>query len=318
MITLKPWEPSMKEDLIRICNGTERDFLSDRIPKPYTERDADCWLDKVSKTEGTDGIYRAICIDDSVIGEISVERKPNDYRIDGEIGYFLLPRFRNKNIMTEAVNMIIPEAREKLGLIRITGLVYEKNGASRRVLEKNGFHLGSIQKKAAIKDGKMHDLCIYGKLLEEDEEKTDYISLKQQISDLTQDVEDITANLANTASLLYGTMPNINWVGFYLTKGEQLVLGPFMGKPARVYIPFGKGVTGTAAQQKTVQVVANVDAYPGHIACDSNSVSEIVIPLIKNDEVVGVLDIDSPYLDRFSKEDQIGLESIADLLVSLF
>lgn len=318
MITLKPWEPSMKEDLIRICNGTEREFLSERIPEPYTERDADCWMDKVSKAEGIDGIYRAICVDDSIIGEISVERKPDVYRIDGEIGYFLLPRFRNKNIMTEAVSMIIPEARETLGLIRITGLVYETNVASRRVLEKNGFYLGSIQKKAAIKDGRMYDLCIYGKLLDEEDEKTNYATIRAQISELTQDVEDLTANLANISSLLYTTLKDVNWAGFYLAKGEQLILGPFMGNPARVYIPFGKGVCGTAAQTRETQVVPNVYSFPGYISCDGDTVSEIVIPLRKEDKVVGVLDIDSPFLDRFSEEDQKGLENVAELIEALF
>ena len=318
MITLKPWDPSMKEDLIRICNGTEREFLSDRIPEPYTEQDADCWLDKVSKAEGIDGIYRAICLGDSVIGEISVERKPDVYRIDGEIGYFLLPRFRNRNIMTEAVNLIIPEAREQLGLVRITGLIYEQNVASRRVLEKNGFYLGSIQKKAAIKDGRMYDLCIYGKILDEEDEKTNYATLRAQISNLTQDVEDITANLANVSSLLYNNLQDVNWVGFYLAKGETLVLGPFMGKPARVYIPFGRGVCGKAAKTRETQVVPNVYSFHGYISCDGDTVSEIVIPLVKDDTVIGVLDIDSPFLDRFSDEDQKGLENVARLLEELF
>lgn len=125
--------------------------------------------------------------------------------------------------------------------------------------------------------------------------------------------QDPIANAANTAALLFQTLPGLNWAGFYILRGDTLVLGPFQGKPACVRIPLGKGVCGTAAQKQQTLVVKDVHAFPGHIACDAASNSEIVIPIIKNGKLWGVLDIDSPLLARFDDTDRQFLQQVADL-----
>lgn len=122
---------------------------------------------------------------------------------------------------------------------------------------------------------------------------------------------DAIANAANFVSLLYHSIPDVNWVGFYFLKEGELVVGPFNGKPACVRIPLGKGVCGTAAATNETQRVADVDAFPGHIPCDGDSRSEIVVPLLRDGVVFGVLDIDSPKPDRFDAEDQEGIEALA-------
>jgi L-methionine (R)-S-oxide reductase len=127
---------------------------------------------------------------------------------------------------------------------------------------------------------------------------------------------DLTANLANAAALLFWNLPAVNWAGFYLLKEQQLVLGPFQGKIACVRIKMGKGVCGSAAEQRQTLVVANVNEFPGHIACDSASNSEIVLPIIKNDTLIGVLDIDSPEFTRFDDNDKIGLEKFVEILTT--
>lgn len=126
---------------------------------------------------------------------------------------------------------------------------------------------------------------------------------------------DWLANLSNAAALLWMLLDEINWVGFYLFKEEQLILGPFQGKPACVRIEIGKGVCGTAFATKEIQLVKNVHEFPGHIACDSASNSEIVLPIIVNETVVGVLDVDSPILNRFDEDDLKGLTRIVNTLV---
>lgn len=142
----------------------------------------------------------------------------------------------------------------------------------------------------------------------------DYSILSSQLYSLIHNVPHTVANLANAAALLFNSLEDLNWAGFYILEGDTLVLGPFQGQPACIEIPVGKGVCGTAAMKKETVVVANVHEFPGHIACDSSSNSEIVIPLFKDGEVVGVLDIDSPVFSRFSEEDRIGLENFADIL----
>jgi L-methionine (R)-S-oxide reductase len=121
-------------------------------------------------------------------------------------------------------------------------------------------------------------------------------------------------NLANTAAVLYDRLPNINWAGFYLLRDRELLLGPFQGKPACLRIPYGKGVCGTALERSETLVVPNVDEFPTHIVCDSRSRSEIALPLKVNGRVVGILDIDSPQLNRFGAEDQRGLEEVLRIL----
>ena len=144
----------------------------------------------------------------------------------------------------------------------------------------------------------------------------DYDLLVAQLEAVTEGERDTVANLSNASAILNMSLPHINWVGFYLVRNQQLVLGPFQGKPACIRIDFGKGVCGTAAATDTTQLVTDVHQFPGHIACDSASNSEIVIPLHHNGQIVGVLDIDSPLLARFTKADQTGLEACTRLLES--
>ena len=142
----------------------------------------------------------------------------------------------------------------------------------------------------------------------------DYSLMEAQISGITGSERDTIANLANAAAVLNMNLSDINWVGFYLLRDDHLVLGPFQGKPACIRIPMGKGVCGTAAATLTTQLVKNVHEFPGHIACDSASNSEIVIPLQHKGRLVGVLDIDSPLLGRFTEADKEGLEVCARIL----
>ncbi|MCC3359690.1 GAF domain-containing protein [Bacillus sp. REN16] len=142
----------------------------------------------------------------------------------------------------------------------------------------------------------------------------DYQLVTKQLQALLEDEKDQIANLANASALLNQFLNNINWVGFYIKKGDELVLGPFQGLPACVRIQMGRGVCGTAAQSQKTERVADVHLFPGHIACDSASQSEIVVPIIKNGEVFGVLDIDSPIKERFDEVDQQCLEEFVKVL----
>ena len=143
---------------------------------------------------------------------------------------------------------------------------------------------------------------------------TDYSTLCAQAQALTDQVPHQVANLANLSALLYQTLPDLNWAGFYLLQGDRLVLGPFQGRPACIEIPLGKGVCGTAAAQDASQRVEDVHAFPGHIACDAASASEVVVPLHRAGRVAGVLDLDSPTKSRFTPEDQAGLEALARVI----
>lgn len=143
---------------------------------------------------------------------------------------------------------------------------------------------------------------------------TDYTSLCAQLAALTDGIPYETANLANASALLWQVLPEINWAGFYKMTDGQLVLGPFQGKPACILIPLGKGVCGTAAQQDRTLLVPDVHQFPGHIACDCASNSEIVVPIHVNGEIWGVLDIDSPILGRFTQADKAGLEQFVKTL----
>ncbi len=147
--------------------------------------------------------------------------------------------------------------------------------------------------------------------------QTDYASLIRQADALVRESAHRIANLANVSALLYTSMEGVNWAGFYLTEGDRLVLGPFQGNPACIEIPWGKGVCGTAAAADAAQLVPDVHRFPGHIACDSASRSEIVIPLHKDGKVAGVLDIDSPLPARFTADDLAGLARLAAVLEEL-
>jgi L-methionine (R)-S-oxide reductase len=138
-----------------------------------------------------------------------------------------------------------------------------------------------------------------------------YAQLVAQARALIQGEPDRVANAANLAALVYHALPDLNWVGFYFYDGAELVVGPFQGLPACVRIALDKGVCGAAARTRLTQRVADVEAFPGHIACDAASRSELVVPLVHGGELVGVFDLDSPRIDRFDEEDQHGLEAIA-------
>ena len=142
-----------------------------------------------------------------------------------------------------------------------------------------------------------------------------YQLVSKQLDALLDGEKDMIANLSNASALLNQFLDQINWVGFYLMKDGELVLGPFQGLPACVRIPVGRGICGSAVEQQRTLVVDDVHAFPGHIACDAASKSEIVIPLIKNNEVIGVLDIDSPIVSRFTAEEQTGLELFVHTLL---
>lgn len=145
-----------------------------------------------------------------------------------------------------------------------------------------------------------------------------YRLLKTQLTGLLDGVPHITANLANASALINSALPNINWVGFYLLEGDTLILGPFQGNPACVEIRAGNGVCGTAVSKDEIILVENVHEFPGHIACDSASNSEIVIPIHAHGKIVGVLDIDSPNFSRFDEEDKNGLADLVKIIEGCF
>lgn len=166
-IELVKWSPARKRELIEICNAADRTFLSNRMPYPYTEAAADWWLDKVAGHDGRDGLFRAVAVDGRIVGNVTLEGKPDVYCRDGELGYLLMKEYWSRGIATEAVRQLCALAFDELDILRITALVYAPNTASRRVLEKNGFRLEGIQKNAVSKDGRVYDLLLYGKLRED-------------------------------------------------------------------------------------------------------------------------------------------------------
>jgi len=144
-----------------------------------------------------------------------------------------------------------------------------------------------------------------------------YDLLAAQVQALFADERDFIANAAQFSAFLYNQVDDLNWAGFYLNRNEQLVLGPFQGQVACVRIPFGRGVCGAAAATRVTQRVDDVHAFPGHIACDSASNSELVVPLVKDGRLIGVLDLDSPSLSRFTPQDQAGIEQLAAIFLRL-
>jgi L-methionine (R)-S-oxide reductase len=147
------------------------------------------------------------------------------------------------------------------------------------------------------------------------DKRAGYEHLAAQLHGLLAGEADAIANAANTAALIFDALPEVSWAGFYFLRGGELIVGPFQGKPACVRIALGRGVCGTAAARRETLIVPDVNAFPGHIACDTASQSEIVVPLIAADRVVGVLDLDSPRLARFDEVDARGLERLAELFV---
>jgi L-methionine (R)-S-oxide reductase len=143
-----------------------------------------------------------------------------------------------------------------------------------------------------------------------------YAELASELTSLLAGEHDLVANAANFAALVFHSLPDLNWAGFYFVKDGELVLGPFQGKPACMRITFGRGVCGAAAAKRATTIVPNVHEFPGHIACDMESNSEIVIPLMKNERFIGVLDLDSPQLSRFDEADAAGLETLVTILLA--
>jgi len=155
------------------------------------------------------------------------------------------------------------------------------------------------------------------KTIETTDKSAFYAELAEQLRGLLQGEPDAIANAANTAALIYTSLPDLNWAGFYFMRAQdELVLGPFQGKPACVRIAKGRGVCGAAAESRQTQRIADVHAFADHIACDAASRSELVVPLIKHGKVIGVLDLDAPITDRFDADDQRGLEEIAALYLA--
>lgn len=144
--------------------------------------------------------------------------------------------------------------------------------------------------------------------------ETNYDLLQKQVASLIEDESNLIAILSNVSALLNDSLDQINWLGFYLIENNELILGPFQGHPACVHIAIGKGVCGTAVETNESQLVEDVNAFPGHIACDANSKSEIVVPIHKDNQIIGVLDIDAPITNRFSDTDKIALEEIVKVL----
>lgn len=143
-----------------------------------------------------------------------------------------------------------------------------------------------------------------------------YRQLTQQLAALLEGERDFIANAANTSALLFQMMPDLNWAGFYLMKEGELVLGPFQGKTACVRIPVGRGVCGAAVEKRQSMLVEDVHAFPGHIACDAASRSELVVPIMRGEDVIGVIDLDSPIPARFDSDDQAGIERVAEIFVA--
>jgi len=170
----------------------------------------------------------------------------------------------------------------------------------------------SVRKKTAAKKTTKKQ----GGRTKQNEKAKLYSSLVVQLLSLLKGEHDLTANAANFSALLFNSLPNVNWAGFYFLRGDELVLGPFQGNPACVRIPLGKGVCGVAAQQCETIIVPNVHEFPGHIACDVASNAEIVVPLFDGERLLGVLDLDSPLIGRFDDQDAEGLNELATVFVA--
>ncbi len=257
-----------------------------------------------------------------VIGSLGVHK--DSYKsgiVSREIGYVLDSDYWGQEIIVEAVNEVLKYLfeEEDVDLVRVSHYTFNKR--SKRVIEKSGFSYdGTIKNASARYDGVLIDLCMYSMTKEQYENRnvdrgTDYTLLVEKMKSLLDGDSNVIAKLSNASALLNEELERLNWVGFYLEENDNLVLGPFQGKVACTKIPFGKGVCGTSAIKDETMLVVDVHKFPGHIACDSASNSEIVIPLHnKQNKVVGVLDIDSPYIGRFKEEDKIGLELVAKVI----
>ena len=163
-VELRKWSLADKEELTELCNSVDRTYLSDRLPNPYTEEDAEWWLNMVVKSEGIDGTFRAMVVDGKIVGSVSIERKADIHRLEGELGYMLLSDYWNRGLTSRAVEQVCIIAIKELALNRIMANVFHPNLASQRVLLKNGFIQESVMRKAAIKGDNIYDILIYGLL----------------------------------------------------------------------------------------------------------------------------------------------------------
>jgi len=163
-VILKKYRLEDQDDVRELCNGVDRSYISNRLPLPYTKEDAIWWINMANEHDGKSGIFRLITVDDKIVGNISVEQKSDVFGQDAEIGYLLSTENQSKGIGTEAVKQICRIAFSELNIIRITGLVYEPNIASKRVLEKNNFALEGVMENAVVKDHNVYNLCVYGLL----------------------------------------------------------------------------------------------------------------------------------------------------------
>jgi RimJ/RimL family protein N-acetyltransferase len=161
-VELRKWCLADKKELMELCNAVDRTYLSDRLPSPYTEDDANWWLNMVANSEGIDGTFRAMVVDGKIVGGISIERKADIYRLDGELGYMLLKDYWNRGLMSQAVGQVCEIAIKELGLNRITANIFHPNLASQRILLKNGFIQEGVMRKAVIKGDIFYDILIYG------------------------------------------------------------------------------------------------------------------------------------------------------------
>ena len=246
--------------------------------------------------------------DNRIVGLFRMRHVLNDFlrQYHGHIGYMVRKSERGKGYGSRGLALLLDMWRNRISEDAFYLSVHRDNPASLQVQKKCGAYIHHMDEE-----------CYYTRI-----PKTDYSLLLQQAKGFCDAEPYFVPLLSNLSALLMEELPDLNWAGFYLMRpkkdgGEELVLGPFQGKSACIRIQIGKGVCGTAVASGETQRVADVHEFPGHIACDSASNSEIVIPLKKNGTIFGVLDIDSPLKERFREEDQIGLESICEILTSV-
>lgn len=243
--------------------------------------------------------------DDRIVGIFRMRHMLNDFlrTYHGHIGYLIRKSERGRGLATRGLQMILDLWKDRISEEEFYLSVHRDNPASLQVQKRCGAYVHHADEQS-----------YYTRI-----PKTDYAMLLEQAKGFCSAEPAFVPLLSNISALINEELPSLNWAGFYLMRpkkegGEELVLGPFQGKTACIRIQVGKGVCGTAVATGQTQRIADVHEFPGHIACDSASNSEIVVPLYKNNKIFGVLDIDSPIKDRFRKEDQDGLEALCNVL----